>query len=161
MEWHEAVCGHSDEDRMVKMKDKWSPRRGIKVHLSRATWQHYGRSSLLQRIRRPRYFAMSSSINRSSLLPKCNFDEIKHFWRKILSSLRFSCIIDSSVHGLRQVNHESLQENVWKSPLERWDHNKEGIRKILSNQSNLRPNLLDNRLVVRFLRSPCNLDSLD
>ena len=45
-------------------------------------------------------------------------EEIKHFWRKILSSLRFSSVLDSIRHGLRQVNHESFQENIWKLPLE-------------------------------------------
>ena len=52
-----------DKDQMAKIKEEVGPRRGIMVHLLRATWQHRGCSSVLQQIGWLGYFAMNSSIN--------------------------------------------------------------------------------------------------
>ena len=68
-----AACGRSDEDRTTNIKEEVGSRRGNVVHLLCATWLHCSRSSILQRIGRPEYFMMNSSIIESSLLRKCNY----------------------------------------------------------------------------------------
>ena len=65
-----GYCGRSNEDQTAKIKEEMGMQRRNVVHLSRATWQHRGHSSIIQRIGRLGYFAMNSSINRSYLLRK-------------------------------------------------------------------------------------------
>ena len=67
------ACGRSDEDQTMNIKEEVGSRHGNVVHLLRATWLHCSHSSILQRIGRLEYFMMNSSINKSSLLRKCNF----------------------------------------------------------------------------------------
>ena len=43
--------------------------------------------------------------------------EVKYFWRKMLSSSRFSCVLDSILHGLRQVNHKHCEKTLRNRPM--------------------------------------------
>ena len=150
---------------MEKIKEKVAPRRG-NVSTYRMRRGHIVTvQSLLHRIGWPRFFTIVYSINRSSHFLKYNFllkrEEIKHFWRKISSFLWFSCVLDSIAHGLRQVNHESLQENVWIRSL-----NAERTSKKISDKYTTIKEIWGSiftsiGLVVWFLRNPCNSGSLD
>ena len=70
---HAATRGPFDEDRTTKIKEDVGVRRRIMVHLSHVMWHHCDHSRCLKRMKQPRFIVINSSINRSSLLWKCNF----------------------------------------------------------------------------------------
>ena len=89
-----------------------------------------------------------------------NREEIKRFWRNILSSSWFSCFLDLIPHSLKQDNHESLQENDQNLPLNAKHTSKTQRGKYSSINANWSQIFMSIRLVVWFVHNPCNLGSL-
>ena len=165
MVWHVATSWCSDPDLTAKIKEDVGPCREIVIHLLRETWQHHGRPKLLHWIGWSEYFAMKFSIKPCSLFSEHKFwlkhEEINHFWTKILSYSWFSCILDSILHQLMQVNHDLMHENVWIRPLNAKSMTKKEPEKFSAIKAIWWSIFTSIGLVVWFLHNLCNLESLD
>ena len=161
---HVAACGHSDEDQTAKIKEKVVP----------VSWDcgplitHYEALSelfnLLKRNRRSGFQGIYSCISQCNLLQKYNswlIMKLSIFWRKILSSSWFSCVLDSIPNGLRQVNHEHCEKTFGNHPLNVKSVPKKESEKLKAIKEIWGSIFTSIGLVLWILRNPQFLGSLD